>query len=212
MMNMEALPHELVRANSYKLLSECYYSPNEELINLLNNLKKLKGGIHSEITKYIPSLSELGALAVDFSKLFVGPFKLQAPPYGSVYMENKAGVMGDTTIAVGDSYRLEGVEVALKEAPDHIAIELEFMYLLILKEIEAIKNNDLVTAEDYLGKQKSFLEGYLAAWIPEFADRLEINAKTQFYKNLARTTKKLVETDLKNLLSQEYHFTRPNSR
>ena len=75
-----------------------------------------------------------------------------------------------------------------KEAPDHITAELEFMYYLIFKEIEAFSNSDPETAIGFIQKQKSFLEDHLMAWVPEFAVDIIENAETSFYQNLAKTT------------------------
>ena len=86
------------RALLYKILSECFYPPEAE------------------------------SLKSDFSRLFIGPFKLLAPPYGSIYLDGNSCLMGASTMEVRQLYRNEGLNPVIKEAPDHIAIELEFMY------------------------------------------------------------------------------------
>ena len=40
-----------------------------------------------------------------------------------------------------------------KEPPDHISIELEFMYYLAFKEIEALESNNEDLSRSYLKKQ-----------------------------------------------------------
>ncbi len=195
----ELLPHEEYRRDSYKLLSECYYLPDEKLIKILNGLEKSRGELYLEIARNTPGISELESLKIDYSKLFVGPYGLLAPPYGSVYLEDTSRVMGNSTMDVRNNYKEEGLDIGLKEAPDHIAIELEFMYFFIFKEIEAIRNSDSVSAPSYLKKQKVFLETHLGIWVSEFADNVEANAQTEFYKNLARLTKSFVTKDLKSL-------------
>jgi len=135
--------------------------------------------------------ADLEPLKVDFSKLFVGPYQLSAAPYGSVYLEGERKMMGDSTLDVKNRYREAGLDTAnnFKDAPDHITAELEFMYYLIFKEIEAFANSDIDTAIDFIQKQRSFLEDHLMAWVPEFAESIIESAESPFYPNLAKTTK-----------------------
>ena len=202
MMPVESLTHERTRAGSYKLLSECYYSPDEKLLKKLKNLGKTTGWPCCEIAQFIPKNNPLSMLTVEFSKLFLGPFKLLAPPFGSVYLDTSGTVMSNSTTDVRDRYRQEGVDIALKEVPDHVAIELEFMYLLVFKQVEALNNSDNERIDNYVSKQISFLQMHLGKWISEFANNIETHAKTDFYKNLARLTKEFLEQDLENLLTK----------
>ncbi len=195
----ELLSREEYRGNSYKLLSECYYLPDEKLIEILNGIDKSWGWLYSEIARSIPELSDIESIKIDYSKLFLGPNSLIAPPYGSVYLENTRRVMGDSTMDVMNRYREEGLDISIKEVPDHIAIELEFMYLLIFKQVEAIRSSNPENAASYLRKQQAFLESHLGMWVPEFANNIEANGQTEFYKNLARSTKLFVEEDLRSL-------------
>ncbi len=186
------------RRDSYKLLSECYYLPDAGLVEKLNNLDTSREGLYADIAKYCPKISGIDSLIIDYTKLFVGPYGLLASPYGSMYLEDNDRVMGNSTMEARNRYAEEGLDIYLKEAPDHIAIELEFMYFLIFKEIEATKNNDLNNASRYREKQRAFLENHLGAWIPEFAGKVEANAQTKFYKNIARITEYCIDNDINN--------------
>ncbi len=185
------------RAETYKLLSECYYLPDENLLKSLESFK-LKHGLElRELIRHMPVKDQLSDLAVDFSHLFSGPFKALATPYGSIYLDGNARIMGDSTISVGKLYQEEGLKVNIKEVPDHIAIELEFMYFLGIKEIQAQKSNDKDLQEHFKEKQSLFLNQYLEPWIFKFVNSIEIGAKTKFYKVLATTTKQFIESNLK---------------
>ena len=186
------------RRDSYKLLSECYYLPDAGLVKRLNNLDTSGEGLYTDIVKYCPKIIDIDSLIIDYTKLFVGPYGLLAPPYGSIYLENNGRVMGNSTMEARNSYAEEGLDICLKEAPDHIAIELEFMYFLIFKEIEATKNNDLNNTSRYQEKQRAFLENHLYTWIPDFTDKVEANAQTEFYRNIARITKYFIDNDINN--------------
>lgn len=199
---VKLLSSQLQRAHSYKLLAECYYPPDAKLIKMLNSLKKLDGGPYLEITKSIPEVEGIESLKIDYAGLFLGPYKLLAPPYGSVYLEDSRQVMGNSTVDVRKRYRKEGLNITLKQPPDHIAVELEFMYFLIFKEKEVSKSSNPKDRAGYQKKQKSFLETHLGRWVFEFTDNVIANAQTEFYKDLAGQTRLLVKEDLKNLIEK----------
>jgi TorA maturation chaperone TorD len=201
-MNTEdSLQVETDRCEAYKLVSACYYLPEEDTLDKLARLEEVLNGVCPEAVEHVTRMrdeTDIAQLRIDFSGLFVGPYRLLAPPYGSVYLEGKREVMGVSTIDARNRYREAGLEISgeLKEAPDHIAIELEFMYYLIFKEIEMIEKSDLDNARDYIRLQQQFLEIHLGAWVREFALTVEKTATTDFYKNLARVTRIFVQKDL----------------
>ena len=186
------------RRDLYKLLSECYYLPDAELLNKLNKLDSSNEEYYVDIVKHCPKIEDIDSLVIDYTKLFIGPYGLLAPPYGSMYLEDNDRVMGDSTMEARNRYAEEGLDICLKEVPDHITIEMEFMYFLIFKEIEATKNNDSNNTSRYQEKQRSFLKNHLGAWIAEFACKVEANAQTEFYKDIARATKNLIDNDISN--------------
>jgi TorA maturation chaperone TorD len=105
-----------------------------------------------------------------------------------VYLEEGRKMMGDSTLDVRNRYREAGLNTAktFKDAPDHISAELEFMYYLIFREIDAFANPDIQTGIGFIENQKSFLEDHLMIWVPKFADSIIENAVKSFYPNLAK--------------------------
>jgi TorA maturation chaperone TorD len=190
----ETLGHICQRADSYKFLSECYYLPDNALIRKVLDVAKTNQ-FFAELGDYIPSAVELESLRIDFTKLFVGPFKLLAPPYGSVYLEHNK-FMGDSTIDVRKFYEDEDLEIVIKDAPDHIAMELEFMYYLVAKQIQAANEGNVQNILLYQQKQESFLCSHLTRWLPEFTKNVQKHAQTEFYKKLAQLTEVFVQKDL----------------
>ncbi len=136
-------------------------------------------------------------LAVEYARLFVGPYELQAAPYGSVYLDQGRRVMGDSTLEVVRLYQDEGLSLdgAFKELPDHIAVELEFMSYLIYREIERCANSNVGDARADLEKQHGFLKRHLGAWAPGFATAILQNSTNRFFTNLARCTDVFIHTD-----------------
>ncbi len=196
------LKHESSRMKSFRLLSDCYFIPEPGLSEKLENLKFNMANVCEaavvpiqKMVKQFKTGANLEPIRVDFAKLFVGPYKLLAAPYGSVYLENERKMMGDSTLDVRSRYREAGLDTAknFKDAPDHISAELEFMYYLIFKEIEAFADSDTETAMDFIQRQKSFLEDHLMAWVPEFANSIIENAENPFYPNLAKATETFLQ-------------------
>jgi TorA maturation chaperone TorD len=191
------LNHESSRMMAFRMLSECFFLPDPGLSEKLENLEFNMANVCRATAEFVQNMckefradAELESLKVDFSKLFVGPYTLSAAPYGSVYLESERKMMGNSTQDVRDRYREAGLDTAktFKDAPDHISAELEFMYYLIFKEIEAFANSDIETAIGFIQRQKSFLEDHLLAWVPEFADSIIEDAENPFYPNLAKAT------------------------
>jgi TorA maturation chaperone TorD len=189
--------HESSRMTAFRLLSDCFLLPDPELPEKLENLEfsmenvcKPALGFVQKMRQEFKTNADLEAFKVDFSKLFVGPYEMSAAPYGSVYLEGERKMMGDSTLDARNRYRETGLDTAksFQDAPDHITAELEFMYYLIFKEIEAFSNSDTEAAIDFIQKQKSFLKDHLMAWVPEFVGNIIENAENPFYPNLANAT------------------------
>ena len=191
------LNRESSRMVVFRLLSDCFFLPDSRLSEKLENLEfnmangcEPAFGFVQKMRKEFETDADLEAFKVEFSRLFVGPYEMPAAPYGSVYLEDGRKMMGDSTLDVKNRYREAGLNTAktFKDAPDHISAELEFIYYLIFKEIEAFSNSDTQTAIGFIQKQKSFLEDHLLAWVPEFVASIIECAEKTFYPNLAKAT------------------------
>ncbi|SJZ89467.1 TorD/DmsD family molecular chaperone [Selenihalanaerobacter shriftii] len=213
-MNLEEiLSLQEARENTYKLLSTLFYLPEKDLFEsqVLDNLVVSTEVISDDLMEYAISLQKEGEkisniedLKVEYSRLFVGPFDLIAPPYGSIYLEKERKVMGDSTVDVLNKYKEVGLKVAddFKDAPDHIIMELEFLYFLTFNQIEAINSSDFTSALQYLEIQREFLDNHLGVWISEFTKRVSNNANTEFYKSLVNITKNFIIKDYEQLIGE----------
>lgn len=193
------------RAESFRLLSGCYRPPGKDIADMVRTLGERALRLDEEISGHVLKMkeelertSDTTPIAVDFARLFVGPYQLLAPPYGSIYVDAGRKIMGDSTLDVKARYRETGLDVAedFNDPPDHIAAELEFIYFLILKEMEASNGSDPGKALDWGRKRRDFLRIHLGAWTPEFTDLVEEKAETRFYRNLARTTRALIRHEM----------------
>jgi TorA maturation chaperone TorD len=206
----DLLKYEKARGSAYKGLAECYQMPGNGLYQTLIELERKLELLCSGASPYIASMrrewiglgNEINELCVDYARLFVGPYALLAPPYGSVYLDRERQVMGNSTMDVCTRYEEAGLELAghFKEPPDHIAAELEFLYFLIFKALDAAEHADMESFSRYLEKRKHFLSDHLGAWISDFQWNVEEKAETNFYKNLARATGAIIQKDLDELV------------
>lgn len=192
----EFMIQERLRADCYRLLAACFYYPRKQVLieedffkNLTHTLKRVcaTAAVFSEKMEEEISSSSEEELLVDYAKLFVGPNKLKAPPYGSVYLDKDRKIMGNSTVKVMELYRESGLSMSndFKELPDHIAVELEFMYYMAFKEAEAVEKSETDTALHMLSMQHEFFGRFLGQWIIPFCEKIKEGADTAFYQSLA---------------------------
>jgi TorA maturation chaperone TorD len=185
----------LKRGDCYKLLAACFYEPDRELFlseHLGENLAGLltacqcpKAAAAASVLQTALAASDPEELLVEFARLFVGPFELGAPPYGSVYFEENGRLMGDSTLAAQNLYREAGLAQEIKEAPDHIALELEFLHYLCRMAAEAVAKNNTARAEEWAGREAEFLRRLLRPWAPVFCEKIRQGTEDGFYSALA---------------------------
>jgi TorA maturation chaperone TorD len=183
-------------ADIFRILSANFYLPDKALYveeKLFENLVSLSGPVCSNVKFHAQKMAKAFMvcpeedLHVEYARLFVGPNELQAPPYGSVYLEEGNRVMGNTTLAVRKMYEEADLSLAndVKQPDDHISLELEFMYYMIHKELEAGEKGNREEAGQWRKQEKLFLVSYLAPWVPAFAERIRQGSENRFYTSLA---------------------------
>lgn len=190
------------KASTYRLLSACFYEPEDCYLEenvygqLTEALQQVAPELSSLATQMDEAFRHVGAaeLLQDFSRLFMGPFEIPAKPYGSVYIDGEKVVMGDSTMNAKANYAIADFDVAedIKELPDHISVELEFLYLLSFRQAEAHAKNDASQAIRFQELEKSFLVDHLGRWIEPFCIRIRQHAQTVYYKLLADLAEKFV--------------------
>lgn len=194
----EAEALHTARANTYRLLADCFRSPLELDGEALQALPAQLGACSADgaalaeaLLAVLPDDPEaLERLRVAHAALFVGPFHLQAAPYSSMYLDVAEQVMGESTMVAMEHYAAVGLDAdpTQHEPPDHIATELEFMYYLAFQHI---------TTGDaaYLERQGAFLTQHLMLWMPPFAQRMRGAAQGPFYTALGALAEAFVQED-----------------
>ncbi len=182
------------RGDCFKLLAACFYEPDKQLFieeNICEKLEQLQKEIAPEgvqaAQQLLNALKKISQekLSIDHAALFVGPFELIAAPYGSVYIENNRTVMGNSTMTAAQYYQEAGLTVEVKEPPDHIVIELEFMYYLCNREAITTSENIFDAGHQYRKLQERFYLHAMKPWIGDFCDAIRKGTDNEFYLHLA---------------------------
>lgn len=112
----------------------------------------------------------------DYHHLFVGPQKLDAPPWGSVYLDSESVVFGDSCLALTRWMWTQGIEIHegdSREPVDHIG------RMLVLLSWLADNRPELVG---------EFLQTHLLTWAPTYLEKLKAAAGESVYGCLAELT------------------------
>ena len=182
------------RGDCFKLLAACFYEPGRSLLiaeKVGEKLWLLLDGQAPDAARagrdMQNGLQELDQekMSVDHAALFVGPFELLAAPYGSVYVDKSRRVMGESTMIAGRYYQEADLSVTIKEPPDHIIIELEFMYYLCSKEASAAENGLEDDSRKFRDIQVRFFNDIMKPWIPHFCKAITGGTDNTFYIHLS---------------------------
>lgn len=127
----------------------------------------------------------------DYTRMFIGPLELPAPPWESVYVRKDHLLFQENTIAVQRKYEEFGFVIRDQnmEAEDHVGFELDFMFHLnelCIEAIEKAEPNALSHLYYLIDQQEKFLENHLLVFVPEFSERVIESAETQFFKGMAK--------------------------
>lgn len=154
---------------------------SEDTPDYLLDMKNVVAGID------LSSEQELEDLLWEYTRLFVGPYKLPCPPWESVYTSSKRLMMQEAYATVKDLYREAGLTMNNSGIMyDHVGAELNFIAVLF-KNIELKSRNC-----SYENIAKRFFNEHLMRWIPQFAQDMETASNSLLYKTVACATRNLI--------------------
>ncbi|WP_288219356.1 Tat proofreading chaperone DmsD [uncultured Adlercreutzia sp.] len=137
------------------------------------------------------------ALAREYRRLFVGPAKLPAPPWGSVYTDKEGVIFGEGNLRLRAWLRDHGIS-RLDDAhvpDDHIGNVLQLAALLATEQPDTLDE---------------FLSLHVLPWAPHYLALLEAAAEHPFYASLAALTRATLEgaRETRELSIEEPEFFR----
>lgn len=177
----------------YRILSLIFHKPDREFAGYLRRgfsedigimCEEGNSGIINFIENNMSKSDEefYEMLAVEYTRLFTTAIPcVPCPPYESIYRENE--VMGNSTLIVLECYNKAGLRVMEKfhDLPDHVAVELEFLYYL--------KNFG------YDEEFNLFMNEHFSKWVPQFCGEVEKNDRIGFYRNAAAVLREFVNKE-----------------
>jgi len=193
------------REDLCRFLAACYYEPTDEFAEerLFDSMLAAAERLDPELAAHTRRLGEafaaagLQELLVDYSRLFLGPVQALARPYASVWLTGENVVMQDTTMELLQLYEQGGfaIDENFQELPDHVAVELEFLYLLTHQLNQARAGSDADALQALQVLRTAFLDGHLGRWLGGFILAVHEHAQTDFYRELAELTELFVRLE-----------------
>ena len=126
-----------------------------------------------------------------FGHTAAGELRPYEAGYGTNHVFQETHCLAD----VAGFYRAFGLEPceAKRERPDHIAVELEFMHALALKEAYALAHDWGEKADICCEAQTGFLRDHLGRWAPSFLKRLAERTRGGTFEMIADATAFCIE-------------------
>lgn len=159
-------------------------------------------GIDSLMQK--PEAELLEDLAVEYTRLFLGPGK-HISPHESVHHQREDGqwgkLWGASTVEVKKFIEATGLSYTddYKGMPDHISVEFEFMQQLILREEKAWMDEDRDKAVACRQVEKKFIKEHLIRWVPAFCEMVIQEAELPFYQAMAALTRSFIDLEMEEM-------------
>lgn len=136
---------------------------------------------------------------VDFTHLFL----MHLVPYESFYSRDDQMIESGGDNPVLDLYHDFEFNVQLTKArvvsPDHIGVELEFMYMLCAASLKAFNEDDKDALCELYQVQRAFLKEHLLEWAPLFLINAKRESRTPLYHDGAELTLEFILSDFEYL-------------
>jgi TorA maturation chaperone TorD len=193
---------EAARIDLARFIASCYYQPEPAFAEerLFDSIRAcaalLDPGLGNDADRLAAAFATeaLQDLLVDYGRLFLGPGEALARPYASSWLGGGNGVLGEPALEAQRLYAQGDFEVdaGFADLPDHVAVELEFLYLMQFREAAARRDGELAEARQAAALRERFVHEHLGRWLGPFLAALQAGATTAFYKALAELTGRYV--------------------
>lgn len=191
------------REDLCRFLAACYYEPTTDFAEerLFDSIVVAADSIDPDLASSARRLREtfnaadLQTLLVDHTRLFVGPSTPAVMPYASFWLTEDASQRHEATMKVLELYADGGFDINddFRELPDHLAAELEFLYLLVFARNHATSKEERLSAT---ALHRRFIVEHLDCWLDGFATAVSEQAQCTFYRELAALTRRFVRSEV----------------
>lgn len=187
-------PEQTILLDGVKIMGQAFWGPSVEgctemvkekyldrLQSLTSVLKTGAGGGLHEIVSIIKSFPDGDSLYQHLEEGYVRLFisakgGITAPLYESCYEFEGAPLMGRTATEMKERFEAKGLSVAdtIQEPPDHLSIELEYLYFLLDK---GWREKDVTLVSE----ASSFAFKTMLPWVSQLQERLGPEKECPFY-------------------------------
>lgn len=202
---LAAAEQDAARADLARYVAACYYEPGPGFAEerLFESMATVAARVAPELAAIAGRLGPAFAaqpieeLRVDYTRLFLGPAGARAQPYAAVWLSGENLLLQGSTLDVRAMYEAGGFDIAddFRDLPDHVAVELESLYLLIHRENEARWSGRRDEQAALEALMRRFLDDHLGRWLGPFILAKHDGAQTVFYEALAELTEALVRRE-----------------
>ena len=115
------------------------------------------------------------------------------PPYESLYL-GKGAKSNTVCGSINRFFADAGFEKSddVKDAPEQIGIEINFVATLVQHELVALREGDAEGAEHWRDMRGHFMSQHLGRWAHEYAKVLQEHANTAFYRGIGLLIEEVV--------------------
>lgn len=151
-----------------------------------------------ELEEALRKIDDASRMKSFYTRTFIGPDELNAPPWESVYMSKEGLLFQQCTLDVRRSYQKEGFvpDGYPHVADDHIALECCFMAKLGMRAHDLLDEGRRNEAASMLDVSREFLVDHMARWVPQYASRMQGEPDGSIYGKIAAWLAEFVTADM----------------
>lgn len=194
----------LARAAIYRLLAVAFAYPTRDALEALNQAREVAGRAAEimdapigealfEVDQHLSGMNQPD-LEATYQRSFTLSYNEDCPLYETAFSARHIFQQTQQQADIAGFYRAFGVDPHA-ERPDHLALELEFLYLVALKEAWARAGGEADHIAVCRDAQRSFLREHLSRWAPQLTGRIALAGRGTFYEAAARLLRAFLETE-----------------
>lgn len=186
-------------ADLFRLTAAALSCPRLETVAMVSGLGAQLAPEDPEELELVRWLGAEACLELEgtYHALFSG--EVPVSPYETEYGLNRTTRKALELADIAGFYRAFGMKLSRPDMVDHLAIELDFLALLIFKSLYARHKGWGERAEIAETAYREFLESHAGRWVEAFAERLETLAPGGFYSRAARLAQRVITREVARL-------------
>ena len=136
-------------------------------------------------------------IRMEYTRLFLGPEDLPAPPWESVYMTKERAIFQESMLIIRSWFQKYGyLPAGYPNFPDdHISLLVHFIELTCGVALERLAAGSVAQLRETLRDQKSFEEKHMLNWFPRYTEDMKQSGGA-FYPAFAEAMTAFVAMDV----------------